>query len=85
MTPGVLGGKLGVDEVLGDLRQRDHRPPATFPVAEGEQALSFWGDLVAVAADTAVVPITNTQSSATFRVLFRSIVWSPFPLWEHPP
>ena len=37
-------------EVLGS-----DRPAATFPVADGQQALSFWGDLVAVAADSAVV------------------------------
>ncbi len=55
---GTMGGMLvarlaGDDprlEVLGS-----DRPPATFPVAEGPQALSFWGDLVAVAADSAVV------------------------------
>ncbi len=51
---GMLVARLADDkprlEVLGS-----DRPPATFPVAEGEQTLSFWGDLVAVAADTAVV------------------------------
>jgi hypothetical protein len=45
-----LAGNRTRLEVLGS-----DRPPATFPVAEGQQALSFWGDLVAVAADTAVV------------------------------
>jgi SPOR domain len=51
---GMLVARLAGDkprlEVLGS-----DRPPATFPVAEGQQALSFWGDLVAVAADSAVV------------------------------
>jgi SPOR domain len=51
---GMLVARLGGDkprlEVLGS-----DRPPATFPVTEGPQALSFWGDLVAVAADSAVV------------------------------
>ena len=51
---GMLVARLAGDqprlEVLGS-----DRPPATFPVAEGRQALSFWGDLVAVAADSAVV------------------------------
>jgi hypothetical protein len=51
---GMLVARLAGDkprvEVLGS-----DRPAATFPVAEGQQALSFWGDLVAVAADTAVV------------------------------
>jgi hypothetical protein len=51
---GMLVARLAGDkprlEVLGS-----DRPPATFPVVEGQQALSFWGDLVAVAADSAVV------------------------------
>ncbi len=54
----TMGGVLVADltgdkpkvEVLGS-----DRPPATFPVPEGQQVLSFWGDLVAVAADSAVV------------------------------
>jgi hypothetical protein len=45
-------------EVLGS-----DRPPATFEVADGQQTLSFWGDLVAVAADTAVLLYgTETES-----------------------
>ena len=51
---GMLVARLGGDqprlEVLGS-----DRPPATFPVSAGPQELSFWGDLVAVAADSAVV------------------------------
>ena len=51
---GMLVARLAGDkprlEVLGS-----DRPPATFPVVEGQQALSFWGDLIAVAADSAVV------------------------------
>jgi hypothetical protein len=51
---GMLVARLAGDkprlEVLGS-----DRPPATIPVVDGSQALSFWGDLVAVAADTAVV------------------------------
>ncbi len=51
---GVLVADLAGDrpriEVLGS-----DRPPATFPVPEGQQVLSLWGDLVAVAADSAVV------------------------------
>ena len=51
---GMLVARLAGDkprlEVLGS-----DRPAATFPVADGQQALSFWGDLVAVAADSAVV------------------------------
>ena len=51
---GVLVAALEGDqpklEVLGS-----DRPPASFAVPPGRQALSFWGDLVAVAADSAVV------------------------------
>lgn len=55
---GTMGGMLvaslaGEDpkvEILGS-----DRPPASFAVPDGRQALSFWGDLVAVAADSAVV------------------------------
>lgn len=51
---GMLVARLAGDqprlEVLGS-----DRPPATFAVADGAQAMSFWGDLVAVAADSAVV------------------------------
>jgi hypothetical protein len=45
-----LGGAQPKLEVLGS-----DRPPASFTVPAGRQALSFWGDLVAVAADSAVV------------------------------
>jgi hypothetical protein len=45
-----LGGEKPRLEVLGS-----DRPPATFPIADGQESLSFWGDLVAVAADSAVV------------------------------
>ena len=55
---GTMGGMLIAQlegekpkvEVLGS-----DRPPASFEVPAGTQALSFWGDLVAVAADSAVV------------------------------
>jgi hypothetical protein len=45
-----LGGEKPKMEVLGS-----DRPPASFEVPAGQQALSFWGDLVAIAADSAVV------------------------------
>jgi hypothetical protein len=61
-TPGELHGTMGgmlVARLAGDRPRLEvlgsDRPPVTFPVAEGRQALSFWGDLVAVAADSAVV------------------------------
>jgi hypothetical protein len=55
---GTMGGML-VARLAGDKPRLEvlgsDRPPATFPIAVGQQALSFWGDLVAVATDTAVV------------------------------
>ena len=55
---GTMGGML-VARLAGDRPRLEvlgsDRPPATFAVAEGQQSLSFWGDLVAVAADSAVV------------------------------
>jgi hypothetical protein len=55
---GTMGGML-VARLAGDKPRLEvlgsDRPPATFPVAEGPPTLSFWGDLVAIAADTAVV------------------------------
>jgi hypothetical protein len=51
---GMLVASLAGDEPTLEILGSD-RPPATFPVVEGRQALSFWGDLVAVASDTAVV------------------------------
>jgi SPOR domain len=45
-----LPGEKPRVEVLGS-----DRPPSTFEVPAGPQALSLWGDLVAIAADTAVV------------------------------
>jgi hypothetical protein len=61
-TPSELHGTMGgmlVARLAGDKPRLEvlgsDRPPATFPVADGRQSLSFWGDLVAVASDTAVV------------------------------
>jgi hypothetical protein len=55
---GTMGGML-VARLAGDQPKLEvlgsDRPPATFPVADGRQSLSFWGDLVAVAADSAVI------------------------------
>jgi hypothetical protein len=55
---GTMGGML-VARLAGDKPRLEvlgsDRPPVTFPVAEGPPTLSFWGDLVAIAADTAVV------------------------------
>jgi Cell division protein len=51
---GTLVARLAGDQPRLQVLGSD-RPPATFSVAEGQQALSFWGDLVAVAADSAVV------------------------------
>ena len=45
-----LAGKQPRLEVLGS-----DRPPVSFEVPAGQEALSFWGDLVAIAADSAVV------------------------------
>jgi hypothetical protein len=45
-----LGGEKPKVEVLGS-----DRPLSSFDVPPGRQALSFWGDLVAIAADSAVV------------------------------
>jgi hypothetical protein len=45
-----LAGNQPKVEVLGS-----DRPPASFAVPDGQQALSLWGDLLAIAADTAVV------------------------------
>jgi hypothetical protein len=45
-----LAGRRPKLEVLGS-----DRPPSSFDVPEGQQGLSFWGDLIAVAADSAVV------------------------------
>jgi hypothetical protein len=50
MLVATLGGAQPKMEVLGS-----DRPPASFALPAGRQALSLWGDLVAVAADTAVV------------------------------
>jgi SPOR domain len=51
---GMLVARLAGNEPRLEVLGSD-RPPATFAVAAGPQALSFWGDLVAVAADSAVV------------------------------
>ena len=45
-----IGGKKGALEVLGS-----DQPPASTPLPSGSTATSLYGDLVAVAADTAVV------------------------------
>ncbi|MBA3556018.1 MAG: SPOR domain-containing protein [Gemmatimonadales bacterium] len=61
-TPGELHGTMGgmlVASLRGDEPRVEvlgsDRPPASFEVPGGQQALSFWGDLIAVAADSAVV------------------------------
>jgi hypothetical protein len=55
---GTMGGML-IARLAGDKPKVEvlgsDRPPASFEVPEGQQALSFWGDLVAIAADSAVV------------------------------
>ena len=51
---GMLVARLAGDKPRLEVLGAD-RPPATFPVVAGDQALSFWGDLVAVAADSAVI------------------------------
>ncbi len=51
---GMLVAMLAGDEPRVEVLGAD-RPPATFEVPKGAQSLTFWGDLVAVAADTAVV------------------------------
>ncbi|HWB42513.1 MAG TPA: SPOR domain-containing protein [Gemmatimonadales bacterium] len=55
---GTMGGML-VARLAGDQPRVEvlgsDRPPATFAVPTGPQSLTFWGDLVAVAADSAVV------------------------------
>lgn len=56
-----LGGPAPVLEVLGS-----DQPPASIVLAGGAMALSFWGDLVAVAADTAVV-LYETQGERARR------------------
>lgn len=45
-----LAGDEAKVEVLGS-----ERPPSSFEVPPGKQALTLWGDLVAIAADSAVV------------------------------
>jgi hypothetical protein len=45
-----LAGNQPKVEVLGS-----DRPPSSFAVPDGQQALSLWGDLLAIAADSAVV------------------------------
>jgi hypothetical protein len=45
-----LAGNQPKVEVLGS-----DRPPSSFAVPDGQQALSLWGDLLAIAADRAVV------------------------------
>ncbi|MGH7579525.1 MAG: SPOR domain-containing protein [Gemmatimonadales bacterium] len=50
MLVASLAGNQPKVEVLGA-----DRPPASFAVPEGRQVLTFWGDLVAIAADSAVV------------------------------
>jgi sporulation related protein len=55
---GTMGGML-VARLAGDQPKLEvlgsDRPPASIAVPEGPQALSFWGDLIAIAADSAVV------------------------------
>lgn len=51
---GMLVVRLGGDKPRLEVLGAD-RPPATFPIVDGQESLSFWGDLVAVAADSAVV------------------------------
>jgi hypothetical protein len=61
-TPSELHGTMGgmlVASLAGDQPRLEvlgsDRPPASFEVPKGRQALSLWGDLVAIAADSAVV------------------------------
>jgi hypothetical protein len=61
-TPSELHGTMGgmlVASLEGDKPRLEvlgaDRPPASFDVPKGRQALSLWGDLVAIAADSAVV------------------------------
>ncbi|CAN5837775.1 hypothetical protein BH24GEM1_BH24GEM1_21700 [soil metagenome] len=55
---GTMGGAL-VARLAGDQPKVEilgsDRPPASFAVPAGRQALSLWGDLVAIAAESAVV------------------------------
>jgi hypothetical protein len=63
---GTMGGML-VARLAGDKPKVEilgsDRPPASFAVPAGQQALSFWGDLVAIAADSAVV-IYETEGNS---------------------
>ena len=53
-----LAGDEAKVEVLGS-----ERPPSSFDVPAGKQALTLWGDLVAIAADSAVV-IYETEGNS---------------------
>lgn len=71
-----LAGKSPALEVLGS-----DQPPESLPIPDGPVAPSYWGDLVAVAADSAVV-LYQTQGKHERRVLpvsghARAVLFSP--------
>lgn len=71
-----LGGKKPALEILGS-----DQPPASVPMPDGKIAASLWGDLVAVAADSAVV-IYETQGKRGHRSIpvsqhARAVLFSP--------
>ncbi len=71
-----LGGKKPALELLGS-----DQAPASLPVPGGKIAASLWGDLVAVAADSAVV-IYETQGKKEHRSIpvtghARAVLFSP--------
>jgi hypothetical protein len=71
-----VGGKKPALEVLGS-----DQPPRSTPLADGELATSLYGDLVAVAADTAVV-VYDPQAKRSPQVIrvpghARDVIFSP--------
>jgi sporulation related protein len=64
---GLLVARLAGDSPALELLGSD-QPPESVPIPAGQIAPSFWGDLVAVAADSAVV-IYGTQGKKERRVL----------------
>jgi hypothetical protein len=71
-----LGGKKPALEILGS-----DQPPVSMPVPDGSIAASLWGDLVAVAADSAVV-VYETQGKRSHRAIpvsrhARAVLFSP--------
>jgi hypothetical protein len=71
-----IGGKRPALELLGS-----DQPPTSVPLPDGHIASSYWGDLVAVAADSAVViyPLQGKGTPHSFRVSghARATLFSP--------